>query len=377
MNIFGKCASVLALICAIALPSMASLPEDFISVKVNGRVLYLDQAPVLQSGTTLVPMRAIFEALGANIKWDSATKTVISNTATEAELAADPNTPNTNIILTINAPTATVNGQELPLLVPAQIISGNTMVPLRFVGEAMGAKVKWYGKERLIDVAQDSYATALEEPEFVPSNWNMDNLARIQVGGQAGLLKILTEDRSGSAYSRTLDNYTKAAYTKEQRAELCSALGIDANEVNQLAIHLINNYQSHRKNANQLLALAAALGGSDHPYALNDVVHNRVMAFLVYKLHNGDSKLDKNSNNVLKRQALLSLALMDKISPEAIEAVIKFYEHETNNYCLSPMTFFFRRHAQEIKALPKAQEYIDRINRVQSMYSAEIAEALN
>ncbi|MBQ7529802.1 copper amine oxidase N-terminal domain-containing protein, partial [bacterium] len=326
MNIFTKCASVLALVCAVALPSMASLPEDFISVKVNGKILYLDQAPVLQSGTTLVPMRAIFEALGAKIKWDAATKTVIATTTPEAD------SPNVRISLTINAPTATVNGQELPLLAPAQIISGNTMVPLRFVGEGMGAKVKWYGNERLIAVAQDAYSSTLDNPEFIAPNWDTNNLARIQVGGQAGLLKVLNEDRSGAAYTRTLDNYTKAAYTDEQRAEIRKALGIEDNELDSLAIHLINNYHSNRKHANQLLALVVALAGNERPYCLDPLVKERVMAFLVNKLENADPKLDKNSRNVLKRQALLSLALMNHISPEALEAVIKFYAQETNNY---------------------------------------------
>ena len=166
MNLFSKCAASLALACALIAPLSASAatPEDFISVSVNGKVLYLDQNPVMRNGTTLVPMRAIFEALGANIKWDAATKTVTANTASEEQLLNDPNTPNTNVVLTINKDRAQVNGEDIKLLEAPRIISGNTMVPLRFVGEALGATVKWYGSDHMIRVAQQGYEGALPDP---------------------------------------------------------------------------------------------------------------------------------------------------------------------------------------------------------------------
>ena len=68
---------------------------------MNGTALPLppDQQPLIENGVTLIPMRAIFEALGATIAWDAATNTV---TGTKSA---------TVITLTLGALQATVNGQ--------------------------------------------------------------------------------------------------------------------------------------------------------------------------------------------------------------------------------------------------------------------------
>lgn len=375
MNFMQKSAAALALTCALTCPAAASVPDDFISVSVNGKILYLDQAPVLKSGTTLVPMRGIFEALGANIKWDSATRTVLANTASEAELAANPAAPNTKISLTINAPSATVNGQNVPLLAPAQIISGNTMVPLRFVGEAMGAKVKWDGAHRIIRVASPGNETLLEAAEQPASTWDLADLARIQVGGQGGILKIMTPDLASAAYTRTDDSYTNAAYKPDERVAIINNLGISQNELDDLSVRLLCNYVENRKNNTKLAALLGALCG-DTKVTISQENRSRVMSFLVNKLQNGDPKLDANSSNVLKRQSLLALALAKHITPEAAEAVVKFYETCDNNYCTSPITFFCRQHAAYIKTLPNGDSLLSRISSVQSLYSGQVQQAI-
>ncbi|MGM9992176.1 MAG: copper amine oxidase N-terminal domain-containing protein [Candidatus Bruticola sp.] len=399
MNKFSKALAAAAISLAFACPVSASVPDDFISVSVNGQILYLDQAPVLKDGTTLVPMRAIFEALGATIKWNAETKTVLANTASDAELMANPQAPNTSISLTINAPEATVNGQAVKLLAPAQIIAGNTMVPLRFVGEALGANVKWDGHSRLIRVLSDKAKLQVAEqkndgtivkiisPENeisymyikneadTPSNWDLLSLKRLQVGGQAGILRVLDETGSNPIYTRTLDNYTTAAYSPEQRLEIVKHLGIDSSDANKIAVSLITNYVQNRKYFMQLVALLGAIC-SNKSLVLDDEIREQVMAFLVNKLQNGDPKLDANSNNMLKRQCLLSLALARKISPEALRAVVKYYESESNYYCLSPINFFFLSHAADIQALSDGSSLLERAKAVNSMYKDQLADAI-
>lgn len=103
-----------------------------VNVAIDGAKMSFSQSAVLSSeGNTLVPMRAIFEELGATITWDQATRTV---TAMK---------DSTTIVLTIGNATATVNGTIVPLATPAVLISGNTMVPLRFIAESLGAQVGW------------------------------------------------------------------------------------------------------------------------------------------------------------------------------------------------------------------------------------------
>lgn len=117
---------------------------DGIKILLNGKAMTFDAEPYIENGTTRVPMRAIFEGLGADVDWDSETKAV---TAAKGD---------TVIRLTIGSSTALVNGSESALLVPAEIKSGRTMVPLRFVSEALGARVDWDGDTKTISIANDT-----------------------------------------------------------------------------------------------------------------------------------------------------------------------------------------------------------------------------
>jgi len=113
-----------------------------ISVFVNQKELAFPVAPVLNNGTTLVPLREIFEALGADVKWDEATKTVTAVKGT------------TTIKLTIGRTEATVGSQKVVLSQAAQIIESKTFVSLRFVSEALGAKVEWDGNAKVVTIAK-------------------------------------------------------------------------------------------------------------------------------------------------------------------------------------------------------------------------------
>jgi hypothetical protein len=105
--------------------------EGVIRVFVNGYQPTLDVPPVIRDGNTLVPVRGVFEALNAEVSWDEAKQEV---TIVKDELT---------IVLPVNQNTALKNGEEIALDVPAQILNGRTMVPVRFIAETLGAKVEW------------------------------------------------------------------------------------------------------------------------------------------------------------------------------------------------------------------------------------------
>jgi len=106
----------------------------------GGRINFADQAPVIVEGRTLVPLRAIFEALGAKVEWDGATKTV---TATRGQDV---------IKLTIGDTKLYKNGvAHYELDVPAQIMGeGFTMVPVRAISESFGCQVDWVAALRAV-----------------------------------------------------------------------------------------------------------------------------------------------------------------------------------------------------------------------------------
>lgn len=122
-----------------------------ISVYIEGEQLQSDQQPVMIKGRVMLPLRAIFERLDAEVKWDQKTQTVI---AVKDE---------TKITLPLRAKQAKINNQLIALDVPAQNLKGRTMVPVRFVSEALGYEVKWNSqvKRVTIEVPEDS----VEEPE--------------------------------------------------------------------------------------------------------------------------------------------------------------------------------------------------------------------
>lgn len=105
-----------------------------INVLYNGKRISFGkygQNPILQSGNTLVPLRSIFETMGATVDWDGATQTVTSTRG------------GTTVKLTIGQRTLYRNGTAVTLEVPAQLINDTTMVPVRAVAESFNATVGW------------------------------------------------------------------------------------------------------------------------------------------------------------------------------------------------------------------------------------------
>ena len=100
---------------------------------VNGGQKTMDVAPIVRNDRTMLPVRYVAEALGAEIAWDGATSTATVKTA------------DTEIRITVGATTATVNGQSVTLDSPAFIENSRTYMPVRFVAETLGATVAWDG----------------------------------------------------------------------------------------------------------------------------------------------------------------------------------------------------------------------------------------
>lgn len=112
-----------------------------IGVTLNGDpVVFQGVGPQQVQGRVLVPVRGVLEKLGVNIAWIPQNQTVVASNA------------KMDIQLKIGDTRAIVNGNPVRLDVPAQIIGGSTMVPLRFLGEALGAEVGWNGQTQTVQI---------------------------------------------------------------------------------------------------------------------------------------------------------------------------------------------------------------------------------
>ncbi len=122
----------------------AVMAADPINVEVNGAAIdfaaYDQTLPYIENDYTLVPLRAVAEALGFEVDWDSRTKTV---TASREAL---------DITLVIDSSRAVVNGETVMLAAPARITGGRTFVPLRFIAECTGAVVDWDRESKTVTI---------------------------------------------------------------------------------------------------------------------------------------------------------------------------------------------------------------------------------
>lgn len=118
-------------VASVMITSVVSYAAGEAKIVLNGTELALDVAPTNVQGRLLVPFRALGEGLGATVNWDNATKTA---TLTKGDL---------NVSVVINNKEAKVNGESKTLEVAATVISGRTLVPVRFVSENLGLDVKW------------------------------------------------------------------------------------------------------------------------------------------------------------------------------------------------------------------------------------------
>ncbi len=125
---------------------------DKITVTMNGEAMQFDAEPVVENNSVLIPMRAIFEALGCDVTYDE-TDGKKNITATNAE---------NQITLEIGSDKMYVNGEEKELIAPAKIFSGRTLVPVRAISEALGADVNWSAETKTITITPKQVETSDE-----------------------------------------------------------------------------------------------------------------------------------------------------------------------------------------------------------------------
>jgi hypothetical protein len=164
---------------AVARPAIA---QTTVAVVVNGEQMQFDQPPVERAGRVFVPLRGVFERLGATVVYDGGTINATGN--------------GRNVSLRIGSNQATVNGQVQTLDDAPFIVGSSTLVPLRFIAQALGASVDWNNNSSTVTITgngngngngsnrssnyRDNNYSAPRNPAFYLSNETPANSTRMQ-----------------------------------------------------------------------------------------------------------------------------------------------------------------------------------------------------
>jgi hypothetical protein len=112
-----------------------------IMVTVKGKTVLFDSAPYIDShNRVMVPLRAIVEALGAKVGWSQQTKTITVTTQDK------------RVIFTVDSYSAEINGERREMDTTPVIKNSRTMVPARYIGEYLGAVVRWDASLRTVTI---------------------------------------------------------------------------------------------------------------------------------------------------------------------------------------------------------------------------------
>ncbi len=130
--------------------SAAPIAAAGVNVVVNGNAITFDQAPVERAGRVFVPLRGVFERLGASV--------VYAN----GDINAQGN--GRGVHLHIGSTAATVNGQTVYMDVAPFLVGARTLVPLRFVAQALGANVNWNASNNTVYIQGNGSASTYVPP---------------------------------------------------------------------------------------------------------------------------------------------------------------------------------------------------------------------
>lgn len=323
-----------------------------ITVEVDGRAL-AEARPIRSGQRVLVPMRSLFEALGATL--DLQGKRIVAKRGPD------------RVEVVLGSDRARVNDREVRLDEPARVVDGRTLVPLRFVAEALGARVGYDGPASRVSV--ETVVAPFPEPSGGPigEEWTgaytfeaSRDLKRLRIGNQGGILKVMDPSNQREMVYRGIDDRNMAWIDPSQRASMFTALGVPSAALARTSDSVMRSYSSlPRKEA---LAFLGAVGS--HP-GLDLATRQRLQSFVA-------DKMTGEKDVVLRRQAVLALALMHSPLDSTIERVLSLYERSENLWETFPVQMFFEFHGGEIRSSQRYAVVRSRVAAVNSLYTSNI-----
>ena len=212
---------LIAVMMVVALTATFANAQQEISVKLDDvQIDFADVKPQIINGRTMVPLRAIFEALGATVEWDDATKTVKSEKG------------DIYVALTIGEAELRKNWQTIELDVPAQIIDSRTMVPVRAISEAYECDVQWDDATKSVIITTPKEEDIPEPERIDVLRWDFDNDGDLS-GFSEGNVTLAVKDGFLNFNNPTTPDITAYQYGMNLDASKCDELLIGIKGVSE------------------------------------------------------------------------------------------------------------------------------------------------
>lgn len=331
--------------------ALAQKPAE-VSIVINGQTLDNDPPPLLMDGRVLIPLRKVFNALGADVVYEN--KIITAQRGSQI------------VVLSPNVTQAKINDEEVTFDVPPALVNGLTYVPLRFVAQALGDQVSYDPKNKtiLVEPAEEPIAVAPDRIEILSGR-----LKQLVVGNQGAILKVRNLAGDQEIYYRGLDDRATAPYKPEDQASILRAIEL-ANDLSGWTKDTMEAYRVlPKREAIAFLGMVYSIP-DDSPLDPGGEVDRMLESFLV-------DIVAQDPDVVLRRQAVLSMAVGDPVVPEVLESVLKIYETSENLWETFPVQQYFQYHAEKMRSMPVFPTVRARVAAVNSLYTPNILDYLD
>lgn len=210
-----------------------------ISILIDDLAVEMDVPPDVRDGRTMVPIRAVAEALGADVEWVQNTQQIVMTRA------------GVTVTMTLNSTTATIDGETVEMDVAPYATEGRTLIPARYVAEFFGQKVSWDGEMRRVLITED---------KSVAGDSNLEAWALAM-----GAIRSWIDRDHPEIFGQM---YRSSSSTKEIRERLASAWGSGSDREGLIA--LIQRMTPHGHNDS--FQEAAAIANSLTEAEMNDLI---------------------------------------------------------------------------------------------------------
>lgn len=209
----NKLKTLVASTLVFAVTATPVLGQD-ITLKLNNNVLSPAVAPVIENGSTLVPLRIISENMGASVQWNGEERSVT--------IAKE----DTSIYLVLDQKNVIVNGEAKELAVAPKIINNTTMVPIRFVSENLDCAVSWDGANRVVSIFESGVTAVKPDESVLPNEQTQQTPAQKEpVYTADGKHKVIDDENFTVYVTKTGTKYHVDGCSSLSKSKIQTTLG--------------------------------------------------------------------------------------------------------------------------------------------------------